>query len=266
MELEAAISALKPASLSSAYDNSVVLTAIAHFPPPPQWRGNPAREVAAIRDDRWHPTDIDFNAMAQFMTRDNAFGARTHEIVRVKFLGDLLRAMTAMPAGSVGRINILTHANPGSIPFAGEVNDNGDVFLGAPEGDPLNDVSDMDGTTLGNLRAANSVDFGHPDLAFTPTGGGAIKFKDALKHLFPSWAFIYLYGCRGGFDQPFLQNFADTFGVMVFGFGAEVFYAPEVDGNRISNRLRCQYPAKLGPMTIGLHNLKPDRFAKPGIP
>lgn len=197
------------------------------------------------------------------MSRDHAFGTRRHEIVRVRFLGDLLRAMADKPAGSIGRLNIITHAGSGSIPLAGEVTDDGSVFFGAPEGDPPNDVSIIDGTTLSNLKANNSVDSAHPNLAFTPARGGQIRFRDALASFYPSWAFIYIYGCSGGFDQVFLQHVADTFGVMVFGFAAAIGYTPEITGSRITSRLICQYPAGLGEATIGLHKLKPDRFAKP---
>ena len=262
LNLETAISALKPGNLSSAYDNSIVLTAVADFPRPNNWR-SPIREIAAIRDGRWHPTNVDFNAMAEFMTSENAFGTRTHEIVPVRFLGELLKAMAAKPAGSIGRINIITHAGSGSIPLAGVVQDNGGVPFGVPGGDPPNDVSIIDGLTLGNLRVNNSVDSAFPDLAFTPSGGGEIRFSDALKSFYPSWAFIFIYGCNGGFDEEFLQNVADTFGVMVFGFGAMIFYAPDENGHRITSRLNCRYPDKAGKPYIGLHKLIPDRFAKP---
>lgn len=264
LDLEAAISALQPASISSTFENSIVLTAVADFPRPGEWR-SPAREIAAITANpgRWHPTNVDFDAMAEFMTRDNAFGTRRHEIVRVRFLGDLLNAMAAQPAGSIGRINIITHAGSGSIPLAGVVRDDGSVSFGVPGDDPPNDVSVIGGTTLGNLKANNSVDSAHPNLAFTPSGGGTIRFRDALKSLYPSWAFIYIYGCNGGFDQTFVQDVADTFGVMVFGFAAEIGYAPDHDGHRIASRLNCRYPGLAGNPFIGLHKLVPDRFAKP---
>lgn len=47
VDLEAATAALQPAAISSAFDDSLVLTAVADFPRPREWR-SPAREIAAI--------------------------------------------------------------------------------------------------------------------------------------------------------------------------------------------------------------------------
>ncbi len=265
-DVPAAASALAPAPAGIADEDTVVLTLVAKFARPIEWK-SPKNEIAAIRAGKWHPTDVDFLEMAKWMTEDHAFGARTHKIVRISLLGDMLFALAASKPGSVGRVNLITHAMSGAIALRGTVETDGEVWLGGDE-DPQNDVSLLDGTTLANLHTANSTDVSKRDQPFGPVKRRTLTFRDALTAFAPSSAQIMLYGCNGGFDQIYLDSLAKTFGIAVNGFAAEIKFLPDYDdgtqpgkGARILSRKLCQYPAGLGETVKGPHRLTPDRHA-----
>lgn len=256
--VEDAAAALEPEPVWQPGGGQKVLTVYAEFSDP--WK-SVAQEIEAINTGQWHPGDKDFKSLAQY------FKFANHRVRKIASLGGLLNAMIALPEGSIGRLNIITHATGYGFALAGKVIV-GDVQLGRDD-DPADDVTFIDATELSKLRACNSVDCGKPDMPFRPGSQKQTKgftFQDALKRLAPGNAFIYLYGCKGGSqDTSLIQALADTFDARVWGFRQELWYFPEIDGKRIRNRNWCQYPRLSGEKVQGLQNLVPDNFAKPAV-
>ena len=88
---------------------------MASFPDP--WTSE-ADEVQAMRASSWEPSDSAFAAVTSVHSTNFA---------KISTLGEFLGAViytfsgTPRPKGSVGRINLLTHGNPGLIGFNGTV-------------------------------------------------------------------------------------------------------------------------------------------------
>lgn len=242
-----------------------VFTVYADFPYP--WASE-AEEVRAYEAGQWHPGNRDFEDLAGALAR--SFGKQNHGIKKIGSLADLLFALIAHPAGSIGRLNIITHGSPSRIGLSGTVTW-GDCALGLDFDDPRHPKSDdditfLDSSELAKLDQCNSTDCAKPDLEFR---AGSLKtartttFQDALAR-FSADAYIYLYACKGGsVDTQMLQRLADAFNVRVWAFKQDLWYFPEIADGRIRDRRWCQYPRLSGNRVQGLQNLVPDSFAQP---
>jgi len=243
-----------------------VFTVYADFPYP--WRSE-ADEIRAYEAGDWHPSNRDFEDLARSLAR--SFGKQNHGIKKIASLADLLFALIAHPAGSIGRLNIITHGSGSGFGLSGTVIP-GDVELGLDIDNPRHPKSDdditfIDSGELAKLRQCNSTDCAKPDLEFR---AGSLKtartatFQDALAR-FGKDAYLYLYGCKGGsMHTQVLQELADAFNVRVWSFKQELWYFPEIVDGRIRDRTWCQYPRLSGNRVQGLQNLVPDNFAQPG--
>lgn len=160
---------------------------VASFPDP--WTSE-ADEVQAMRASSWEPSDSAFAAVTSVHSTNFA---------KISTLGEFLGAVintfsgTPRPKGSVGRINLLTHGNPGLIGFNGTVVVHRDAS-GGPTGV---DVFFAPLTPVG--LSYPQFDKDALDWLDDPAHGRSARedFRDALA----ADAQLFVYACHGGAGQ-----------------------------------------------------------------
>jgi hypothetical protein len=182
-----------------------------------------ADEVKAMKEGRWEPSSDDFRAVAGTSVTVNNY----LQLLAVMLVdGD-----HETGAGSIGRINIFTHANSDLIAMSGRVAASGmttQVFL---------DVSSaISEETLDLLNK--------PGLPFTvqakskKISSKQFTLADVRRRFAPN-AVIVIYACHTGVQGTFLQRIADTFQVRVRGFDDVIGYFPAFEEpDRVTNRRR----------------------------
>jgi hypothetical protein len=179
---------------------------IATFPRP--WPSD-AEEINNMQAQTWSPSDVDFNAVAQ---KDK----RNATIFTVKSFGEFLGAIQSVPAKSLQRAVVITHANAGLIAFSGTVafnqagKTNGSVFLTVSGGvnSPLTGGLDVD--ALLGLRNDSSL------------------VNDLRGRFTGKQAEILLVCCHAGQATGLLllQDLAVTLQATVKSFKDSIFYCP----------------------------------------
>jgi hypothetical protein len=135
-------------------------------------------------------------------------------------------------AGSIGRINIFTHANSDMIALSGRIAAGGmstQVFLNVNSAlsvDNLNNLT-QSGVTFSVQSQSKQI--------------ASKKFTlDDVRKRFAKAAVIVVYACHSGMDGAFLQQIADTFQVKVRGFTDVIGYFPKFTEQpaKVTNRKR----------------------------
>lgn len=201
---------------SAAPPQLVELTLVASFPRP--WKSD-GEELAAIPiRKRWHPSSVDFYAVAETPNRGRPNATIVREVTDVdSFIGAItcsdLRAKTPRPNGNIGRLNIISHGSSGVLSLSGRVLANGGVPLGRGSSNPRNDER-IDQTTLN---------------WFNETEKGR-AYRGLIRAKLNPGAEIWLIMCRSaGIGDSFIvaRELAETFGVKVMGYSSEVWYHPD---------------------------------------
>jgi hypothetical protein len=180
-----------------------------------------AEEVKAMQEGRWEPSADDFRAVAGASVTVDSY----LQLLAVTLVdGDHETAN-----GSIGRINIFTHANSDLIALKGTLSAGGmttQVFL------DVNSAISED--TLDILNK--------PGLPFTVNAKSKqisskqFTLADVRKRFSPN-ALIVIYACHTGVQSAFLQRIADTFQVRVRGFDDVIGYFPRFEEpDRVTNR------------------------------
>jgi hypothetical protein len=189
----------------------VELTLVASYGSP--WKGNLAAEIeATATKGKWHPTSIDFYAVAHTPN----YGRRNATLVReVNNVDSLIGAITKTPCpnGGIGRLNVISHGTDGICSLHGEVRANGYVTIGRGHANPREDER-IDGATL---EWFNTNDVGR-------------TYRDMIRAKLNSKAEIWLIMCKSaGIGDSFVvaRELAETFGVRVMGYNSEVWYHPD---------------------------------------
>lgn len=155
---------------------------------------------------QWDPGTEDFAKVA-----GNSVACQT--------FGDMLATILTQRPGTVDRVNVFTHANPGVIAFAG------DIVPRTTMVDVIMTVNSSPGLlSLDPLALAN---LNTPGMFFQ-IGTNPTKYTlaDVRARFTGNAALIVFYACRSGGDPKLLQDTADTLGVMVDGFRTPVAYCP----------------------------------------
>jgi hypothetical protein len=182
-----------------------------------------AEEVTAMKENRWEPSTQDFRAVAgDAVTVDNYLQLLAVALVD----GDSETAN-----GSIGRINIFTHANSDLIAMKGTIRAGGmttnvslDVASAISE-DTL-DALNQPGVPF-NVQARSKK-----------ISSKQFTLGDVRKRFAPN-AMIVIYACHTGVQGTFLQRIADTFQVRVRGFDDVIGYFPNFEEpDRVTNRRR----------------------------
>lgn len=214
---------------------TVVLNLVGAFKNP--WKNNPVEESKLIEAFKWHPSSDSWEAVFNGNTKT------------VESLSQFLGAIKEQRPRTIERINIFSHGNPGLIAFTGTTEPKtAKVFLDEKTALDLR-IANTDPIPLGNGREQESM--------------GAIARK--LQDRFTADAQIVLFLCNSGSDPELLQVVADTFHVVVRGFGQQVWVCPEWDkvpgppkiDRGFTSSDRCKSKKR------GFAHLEPDRSAKP---
>jgi hypothetical protein len=128
------------------------VTLVADYESP--WKDNERAEIAVIEADRWHPTIVDFKAVAN--TPNLAGPTPIIDVVTIGTLGELAGAVenakdasgkeVERPGRCVPRLNLISHGLPGLVSTSGTVAANGDCDLG--RGDRSASAKGLDERTL----------------------------------------------------------------------------------------------------------------------
>ena len=184
------------------------ISIIAEYPFTP--KVSEADEIKMIQQGTWAPGTSDF---AGVVSRTGATA------VTVGSLADALGVIANSSKGSIQKLNIFTHADPGLISFGGYINSNAttsaDVEMYTNSGNQALDA--LDSTSMPFLR--NGGTFG--------PNNNLRKFNLAsLKDRFTPGALIIVFACHAGSDPRLLQDLASTLGVHVIGFTPAIAYCP----------------------------------------
>jgi hypothetical protein len=197
------------------------LTLVARFPSP--WHTNdPDEAKATLQKGRWHPSSVDFVAVAttpnlgqRSATTVFHAGSVDELIVRICYKdSDSANPKVQRPDHNLGRINIITHGNDGVIALSGKLDKSGHCHLGDP--DPNNPRFDqrIDGRTL---EWFNTDKIGR-------------AYRNMIRQKLHRTAEIWLVMCNGaciGKSFELARELANTFGVTVRGYTQEVWYSPD---------------------------------------
>jgi hypothetical protein len=220
------------------------LTVVATFPRPKAWGVGDKKEIAVLNAGNWHPTEKDLLAVAHTpnlisSTRQVLRSPPRTEVLRIGNVSELLGAITkkggrSRPDGSIRRLNIISHGDPGIIGLTGEVDASGNVFF-----KPSNHASPLDSETLddGVLSLLNE--------------GALCSLRDQARAKFSKDGEIALILCNGG-AGPIKFTLGQTFGVRVKAYSDAVHYEPVLNkaGTQIIQR-NLTSKTKKGPFRPG---------------
>lgn len=215
---------------------TVVLNFVGAFENP--WERDPALEAKRIEAFDWHPATDSWRAL---------FGGSS--TIRVESLSKFLGAIKDQQPHTIERVNLFSHGNPGLIAFSGSIDvKTGNVMLNTSTALDLR-IKDTEPIPLGNGREQESL------------GTVARKLQDR----FTDKAEIVLFLCNSGNDPELLQAVADTFHVVVKGFGHQVWVCPEWDKVPGPPRINRGFASmdKCKTKQRGFSHLVPDRPATP---
>jgi hypothetical protein len=199
----------KPPARSGAKSAGREITVISSFKNP--FKG-PADEIQAMKQNRWEPSTDDFRAVAGNAVTIDHF----HQL----FAAILVDGAKETKAGSIGRINIFTHANSDMIAFSGSISSSGAMASVSLKVDGSITPGDLQSLTQGQTFNVNSTNKAIASKWFSLADVRGRFAKDAI---------IVVYACKSGLDSSFVQEIADTFQVKVQGFNDLIGYFPEYD-------------------------------------
>lgn len=248
-----------PNQSPAAPPSGVEITIYAQFNDP--W-ANDAAEVSAMRDQRWEPSNKTFAAVC---------GVHTSKPWQCEDFQTFAGPITSQKNGSVGRINLVTHANAGLFALGGRFEvtaTSTTVYLGelTPGEAPGSGLTSrrMDQDLMNWLNDSD------------PATGG-VGYRDMIRDKLLPDAKFYIYGCHGGAGNGLLllTEIAATFNVNTYGFHKPIQYDPLYSPanptpnvpDRIVNRKRTFYDTTAGNAQEGFKHLVSDApVAKPSKP
>jgi hypothetical protein len=207
----------------------IELTLVARFQSP--WTSESEEAAATQIEGRWHPSIVDFEAVANTPNR----GFRYATIVQhVSNVGEMIARIwykdsdeknpkIPRPNCNLGRLNIITHGDDGVIALSGTLDRNGKCQLG-------------DGDT--NSRYDKRIDA--RTLEWFNTDEVGRTYRDMIREKLHPTAEIWLILCKGaciGRSFELARDLANTFGVSVRGYTKEVWYEPDLASN--GTRIVC---------------------------
>jgi hypothetical protein len=204
----------------------VELTMVAQFSGP--WKVDDPEEVAAIQARRWHPTTMDFEAVAN--TPNAGFKlATTVQFVRDvdELIGQIYyqnyKAKIVRPNQNLGRVNLISHGGKGVFALSGQVHTDGSVHLGDGDANPRYDQR-IDERTL---EWFNTDEVGR-------------TYRTMIREKLHPKAEFWLILCNGacvGKSYIAAQELANTFGRTVRAYADEVWCHPDRSG--ANNHIQC---------------------------
>lgn len=186
---------------------------IADFPSP--W-GNTAQELKVLESGNWHPTTVDFRAVAM------ADGGKSPHTYTIRTVHDMLDSINSVPDDSILALSIITHATEGLIGISGKVEATGAVHLQSRDNSlesPGIDQSIVDKGGLLNNQAMGSD---------TPER----RLRNKARKKLHDNAVMIIYGCNSGnstMNYNLLRWISRTFNVTVYGFKRYIMYTPEIE-------------------------------------
>jgi hypothetical protein len=210
------------------------VTAVATFANP--WEGDEAGEIEAIRAGKWHPSSVDFSAVANAPNAGSKVPLT--EVYDVENIGRLAGALAytmrngqqqVRPHGEVKRFNLISHGAPGLIALSGRLTRDGACYLGdrhkEQDGEP-GKRTQIDEAALLWLSGEEIENDGD---------GRGKKTLDAARAAFAKdGAELWLILCRAaggvasevGEGTNLARRLRDVFKVTVVAFSTEVWYWP----------------------------------------
>ncbi len=225
----------QPLNKPNKANKTTTITVIADFDNP--WKGKLAQEIDRMKNSSWEPSEDDFAVVS---------GGGTE----ISHYMQLFALLVQKPKGTVGRVNVFTHANSDMIAFHGNLK-------------PKTTFTEVLLTVDGSINAQAIQDW--PTAQFT-LGGGA-KTSDGKKTFtikdvqarFTKDAEIIFYACHSGVDTKFLHDISTGLGAKARGFSKNIAYCPKftttppsVDRDWVSIQT-CNSPTK------DFNKLQPDR-------
>ncbi|MBI1745321.1 MAG: hypothetical protein HYR55_01885 [Acidobacteria bacterium] len=194
--------------------------------------------LAAAKAGKWYPGRIDLENFAK--------SGKRGKTLPVHNVWNLMCAIAREKPGSVGRVNIFTHANKGFIALSGRVVVGNVIFNEGPAefGEQTLDIANDEGTTFSDKESKNIT-------------------LERVRRSFTKKAFLVIYACHAGLDKEYLSNIAKLLGIVVKSFSGEIRYhpIPSKDGKKIVD---TKYGLKGSPVEVSdFHALMPDRQAEP---
>lgn len=200
------------------------LTLVGQFPMP--WDGNRSAEIRAAQEKRWHPGTKSFEVVAntpnqgrETLTEVKPCGSFAEFVQNVRG-GDA----NARAKGSLRRVNIISHANPGLISFSGKL-EGRDIILRGRD------------SSGGGVPIAGALDM--TVLQWMNEDANGRRLRDQIREKFTKRGEILLFVCGAGMGRglALMQDIAKCFGVRVLGYEDEVGYYVEFPGARIERNL-----------------------------
>jgi hypothetical protein len=235
---------------------AVELTIYARFNDP--WSSEKA-EVQAMRGGRWEPSNSTFNAVARVHTNSPSVCEDFDT-----FAGPILK----QSAGSIARVNLITHSNPGLFALAGR-------FEVTPTSTTVYLGELTQGETPGSGLTSRRLDQNLINWLNDPAGGQ--PYRDMIRARWRPDAQFWIYGCHGGAGQGMLLliEIAKALHVNTYSFHSPIQYDPLYTPkdptagvqDRVVNRKRTYYNATPAQAQEGFKHLQADAVAsKPGTP
>jgi hypothetical protein len=200
------------------------------------WYGKPLSEILdAANKKNWFPDTIDLIEFAKKGSKGNP--------IQVANLNDLLYQIGKNKPGTIGRLNLFTHAVKGSVALSGVVAKN---FV---------DWKDEDANTSQAIDDTQIEDNENQNKVFP--WGGKITITD-VRAAFRKDAVVVIYACNAGLDKPYLNKISKLFGVKVRGFSKMIVFnlIPDKSGMRI---IKTTYSVEDSNQTVtDFHQLRPD--------
>ena len=210
---------------AAAPPQPIEISAIGRYPVPAAW-SSAVTELAVLAAGKWHPTTVDFEAVADVPNKPKRRTLVTEVGMFSELLGVISKTMNGAvrPNASIARLNIITHANPGVIGLSGTVADDGSCRV-----EPF-DINDP----------LNSEGIDSSAMSWLDTTGQSLR--DDARTKFAPGAEIWLLVCNGATVGPSMLlagDMARTFQVPVVAYNHPLHYWPEKNASGTQITKRC---------------------------
>jgi peptidoglycan hydrolase-like protein with peptidoglycan-binding domain len=183
-----------------------------------------AIELKLLKKGTWHPTSDDMRLVANVPNQ----GTMRTEVIDISNMNGLIASIIKRPNGqdrangSIRRLNIISHGNPGVIGLTGDVDDDGGISFRSSGTQDLLDSETLDAFSLSRLNDEGCA------------------LRDQARAKFDPAGEIALILCNGGLGSglALMQDLSRVFNVRVLGYRDEILFHPQKDrsGTRIVQR------------------------------
>ncbi len=208
------------------------------------WK-NAADEFQGLVDDNWNPSTVDLLAVAN---TPNKRGNLT-QVIQVATVQEFMDAVAFKPAAggtttpgqgtprpqkSVRRVNIIGHGNTQQIGLEGSLDRQGSVTLGFVNSASRNTSTGMDRGTVELMAPDPNPGGGFPEQDVEQLRKGGARIRRVLT----KDAEIALILCHVGQGEGkrLMKAFHTAFNCKVRAYKSAVFYKPDDDGKKITDR------------------------------